>query len=1089
MKRVIRALALIVLTAGVASAEGTKLLRYPDIHGDTVVFSYAGDIWKTLIDSGTAIRLTAHPGIEVFPKISPDGQWIAFTGQYDGDEQIYVMPADGGEPRQLTFYPAFGPLAARWGSDNQVCGWTPDGRSVLFRSHRDDFAVNESRLFVVDHAGGLPRALPMPTSGSGSYSPDKKKILYSPLARDFRTWKKYEGGWAQDLWLFDLESHEAVNATQHPRTDRDPMWTARGVFFNSDRDGRLNIYRLDPTTLAVTKLTDHDDGDVRWPSADRDGRIIYELNGELYLLEADREPTLIEISVRDEGLYRRPEYIRVEDRIETFELSPKGRRALFVARGDVFTAPAKHGPARNLTRSSSAHDRDASWSPDGKLIAYISDASGEEELWLVDQGGKSPARQLTSGNTTRFYHPVWSPDSKRIAVINKDGEILFADVESGALTRIGTSGAWYLRDYSWSPDSRYLAYTAQESNFFRSLNIWEVDAAQNRRITDEQFDDCEPVWGPKGDYLYFLSAREFAPQVGAFEWNYAVNRATGIFAFALRNDLPQPFRPPFETELTFPESEDSTASSTASGIGPGARSTIEFDGLSGRVFRVPVPFDNYDSLSVADEHILFRRNSAFYLGRNDSTHELMKFSIADQKETKLLDDARRLAVSHDGDRVLVRTGSDYQLVDAQRGEKQKVSTADLRSLVTPPEEWRAIFDEVWRRFRDFFYVENMHGFDWEAIRERYRPLLHHVGHRSDLNYVIGEMIAELNVSHAYISGGDLDLPERPKTGLLGAHFELDGEAGRYRIAEIFEGQNEEDRYRSPLTEVGVEISEGDYVLAINGAPLTADLNPYALLRGTADSYVELLVNDEADMDSSRLVVVHTLRTERNLIYLSWVQGNRRRVAEATNGEVGYLHIPDMTSNGIREFIKWYYGQVRKRGLIVDVRGNLGGSVSQMILERLARPLLNTGHVRGEDNIRTYPWGSGGTVVFAGPMATLINEYTMSDGDAFAWCFRELERGPLIGKRTWGGVVGTGGTGPLLDGGTVKVPQFAFADANGRWVIEGRGVDPDIRVENDPALLIEGLDSQLERAIEEVLGAMESQPGTLPRHAPDPVKTE
>jgi tricorn protease len=383
----------------------------------------------------------------------------------------------------------------------------------------------------------------------------------------------------------------------------------------------------------------------------------------------------------------------------------------------------------------------------------------------------------------------------------------------------------------------------------------------------------------------------------------------------------------------------------------------------------------------------------------------------------------------------------------------------------------------------------MHGFDWKALREKYRPLLPNLAHRSDLNYVIGEMIAELNVSHAYIAGGDEGLPERPNTGLLGARFELDEKAGKYRIAEVFEGQNEEDRYRSPLTEVGVRVFEGDYVLAINGVPLSAGVNPYALLRGTADSLVELQVSKEPASGSQRSVVVRTLETEKDLLYLGWVLRNRRRVAEATNGEVGYLHIPDMSANGIREFIKWYYGQVRKRGLIVDVRGNLGGNVSPMILERLTRPLLSTGYVRGEKNVRIYPWGRAGSVVFAGPMAALINEYTMSDGDAFAWCFRELGRGPLIGKRTWGGVVGTGGTGPLLDGGSVSVPQFAFADADGRWIIEGRGVEPDIEVENDPASLIDGRDRQLERAIQEVLLMMEKQPGTLPEQSPDPDKTE
>jgi tricorn protease len=1088
--REICGLALICLVASIASAEGTKLLRHPDIHGETVVFSYAGDLWRTSLRNGSATRLTAHPGLETFPKFSPDGRWIAFTGQYDGDEQVYVMPADGGEPRQLTFYPALGPLPPRWGYDNQVCGWSPDGQAILFRSYRDDFAVNESRLFVVETAGGLPRALPMPTSGAGAFSPDGKKVLYSPQSRDFRTWKRYEGGWAQDLWVFDLHSHESINVTKHRRTDRDPMWTSQGVFFTSDRDGRLNMFMLDLSSLAVTQLTHYRDRDVRWPSADESGRIVYELDGELFVLEAGREPDRLEIVVRDDGLHRRPETIKVAEMIESFDLSPGGERALFVARGDLFTVPTDSGVVRNLTRSSSAHDREASWSPDGKHIAFISDATGEEELWLVDQTGNVPGRQLTAGNRNRFYQPVWSPDNERIAVSDKEGQIFVADVSSGRLRKVGDCGAWYIHDYSWSPDSRYLAYVIQESNFFRSLMVWEADTGETHRLTDDQFDEFEPAWDPDGDYLYFLSAREFAPQVGGFEWNYVINRAVGIFAFALRSDVPHAFPPPVGNVETLPGVEDSAESRAGPRQnGAGEAATIDFDGLSGRVFRVPVSSDNYDSLAVTRSDIIFRRNSAHFYGRRDATHELIEFSVADRNLKKLADDVVCLVVSRDGKKILVQSKTGYQLLDVATGASRKVSPSDLKMRRVPIEEWETIFDEVWRRFRDFFYVENMHGFDWNALREKYRLLLPDLAHRSDLNYVIGEMIAELNVSHAYIAGGDIGLPERPNTGLLGARFELDENAGRYRIAEIFEGQNQEERYRSPLTEVGVSVDEGDYVFAIDGVPLSAHTNPYALLRGTADSLVELQISKVPSPGSQRSVVVRALKTEKDLRYLAWVLRNRRRVEDATRGSVGYLHIPDMSANGIREFIKWYYGQVRKRGLIVDVRGNLGGNVSQMILERLARPLLSTGYVRGEKNVRTYPWGSGGSVVFAGPMVALINEDTMSDGDAFAWSFQEMGRGPLIGKRTWGGVVGIGNTGPLLDGGKVSVPQFAFADAHGRWVIEGHGVEPDIEVENDPELLIEGVDSQLERAIQEVLRMMEEQPGVLPEKPPDPVKSE
>ena len=1088
-------------------ARQTKLLRFPDIHEDLVVFTYAGDLWLVSASGGSASRLTSHPGMELFAKFSPDGKWIAFTGQYSGGEQVYVVPTSGGEPRQLTFYPAKGPLPARWGYDNQVYGWTPDGSQVLFRSLRNSFDLATPRLYLAPVAGGLPVPLPMLKAGAGDLDGSGQKVAYSPLFRDFRTWKRYEGGWAQDLYIFDLQAKTAVQVTKHARSDRDPMWIGDDLYFGSDRDSIHNIYRYDVAAKGVSQITSFKDWDVRWPSSDGKGQIVFEHNGELQVLsvagEGAGQPRKLAIFVPDDGARTRPERVDASKNIETFDLGPTGKRAVFVARGDVFSVPVEHGPVRNLTHSSNAHEREASWSHDGKQVAFVSDWTGEEQVWIAATDGSSAPRAITEETRGRLYDPIWSPDGNRIAYSDQTGKLLVVAIAGGKVTEVADDPIGRIRGgYRWSPDSRYLAFSKRDPSGFSSIYVWDSRgrAQQAQRLTGELFSEWSPAWHSDGKHLYYLSNREFHPQLDTREWNFTSDRATGIFAMTLAKDGPNPFPP--RDDVAGKKDEDKKG---AKGAGAGAGSTskpkpvtvkIDFDGISKRVTRVPVEPDNYQSLVATKEHLLYIKSAPPYYGRDPGFRPVLTvFSIKERKAQPMVSDVGGWSISRDGKKVLVRGASkpDYKIHDVAfkpmdngppgppSGKAKPLALDGLVVHRVAREEWAVVYNDVWRRFRDHFYVANMHGYDWKALGDKYRPLLEHVGHRSDLNYVLGELIAELNVSHAYVSGGDEGLPQRPHVALLGARFELSNNA--YRITSIFEGQNEEKAYRSPLTEVGVGVSIGDYVLAINGRALTGDQNPFALLQLPKGKPVELTVSSDATGRQSRTVLVDPISSETSLLYLQWTEKNRRYVDEATQGRVGYFHVPDMGSDGISQFAKWFYPQVRKEGLIVDVRGNGGGNVSQMLIERLRRKLYGTDFARNADQTFTYP-----AVVFYGPMVALISETSASDGDIFPYMFREAGLGPLIGKRSWGGVVGITNRGPLIDGGVVYVPEFGTASAEGKWVIEGEGVEPDIEVDNDPISIIEGKDAQLDRAISEVLERMKSQPTRLPTRPADPDKT-
>lgn len=706
-----------------AAAGQTKLLRFPDIHADRVVFSYGGDLWTAAAGGGMATRLTAHPGVETFPKYSPDGRWIAFTGQYDGDEQVYVIPAGGGEPKQLTFYPSRGPLAPRWGYDNQVYGWTRDGR-IFFRSLRDSWSLPIARLYTVSPEGGPVEPMPMPEAGSGDISPDGRRMAYSPRSRDFRPEKRYSGGQANTLYIYDLATNDARLISDNPRANRDAMWIGNTIYYNSDKDGKFNLYAYDTGNGRTSQVTRNRDWDIRWPSSDNQGKIIWERDGELEVFDvSSRRSNKVNILVPNDGVNRRRRQASVANQISSYSLSPKGERALFAARGDIFTAPIEKGSVRNLTNSSNAHDKLPAWSPDGKTIAFISDKSGEEEIWTVPQDGSAEPQQLTSGSSAQKYAPFWSADGKKLVYSDKDARLTVANVETKQVQQIAAARNGLIFNYAWSPKGNFVAFTMQTANGLNSVHIWSSSENRTYRVTPEMFGAGNAAWDPNGDHLFFISAREFAPQISQSEFNYATNRMGYIYALALRKDVKHPF--PFESdEVTLTPERPQPAPSPAASPSPAATPAperIDFDGIESRAVRVPLPADNYNGLSSNKGHLIYVVAPPFYYGRQaESQPSLRIYSMKDRRETTLLQPAFGYALSTDGTKLLsTSAGGSFNLLDATpTGDRTRktVSTAGLVKEIDPVEEWRQIFDEAWRRYRDWFYVENMHGFDWARIR-------------------------------------------------------------------------------------------------------------------------------------------------------------------------------------------------------------------------------------------------------------------------------------------------------------------------------------------------------------------------------------
>lgn len=1059
----------------------TRLLRFPAIHGDRIVFSYAGDLYTVSAKGGTARKLTNDDGYEMFARFSPDGKLLAFTAQYDGNTEVYLMPSEGGIPKRLTYTATLDrdDVSDRMGPNNIVMGWKGNDR-VLYRSRKDHWNAFKGDLLLVSSEGGLSERLPLPRGGFASYSPDLKKLAYNRVFREFRTWKRYRGGQADDVWIYDFETRKTVNITNNPAQDIFPMWSGDRIYFISDRDEnkRFNLYSCDASGRQTRKLTDFSDFDIKFPSLG-DGAIVFENGGYIYRFDLkSQKAEKVPVFIGDDQATGRGGWVDVSKTVANYEISPDGSRALFGARGDVFTVPAKYGNTRNLTGTSGVHERASKWSPDGRWIAYISDASGEDEIYIVPQDGSGPAKQLTRGADTYKFHLLWSPDSRKILWSDKKLRLLFVDIDSGEVTQVAEAKAWEITEFNWSPDSRWIAYARPEESKMQTVQLYSVESKQTVPVTDGWFASGDPAFSADGKYLFFVSDRTFNPKYGQMEFNYSYEDTAKIYLVTLARDIRSPFEPKSdEVKIRVADKEAAKEEASEKKADPQAKKvTVKVDpeGLPARIAEFPIEAASYGHMTSVGDKLYYGRR------KGGEKTKLMMFDLDKLKETEL-GEVDGYEISADGRKMLVSQGGGYAIIDlpsARLDISERLNLGDLKVLLDRTEEWKQIYHESWRQMRDFFYAPNLHGVNWERVRRNYEPLLAFVRHRADLTYIIGEMIGELNAGHTYVGGGDMPRKERIKTGLLGAVISKDAASGYFRIDKILKGQNWDKNVRSPLTDIGVDAREGDYILAVDGKPTNRMKDIYESLVNTVGRQVRLKLNSKAQEEGSHDTVVVPIADESPLYYYEWVQGNLEKVENATGGRVGYIHIPDMGNKGLNEFVKYFYPQLRKQGVIVDVRGNGGGNVSELLIERLRREAAMIGIARN-----TIP-SFDPEYLIAGPKVCLLDEFSASDGDIFPYRFRYYKMGKLIGKRSWGGVVGIRGTLPIVDGGYLNRPEFSRYDMAGKeWVMEGHGVDPDIVVDNDPAKEFEGIDEQLNKAIEVILEELKKAPVTTPPPPP------
>ncbi len=1063
----------------------TRLLRFPAIHGNQIVFSYAGDLYTVPSKGGTARKLTNDAGFEMFARFSPDGKHIAFTAQYDGNTEVYLMPSEGGIPKRLTFTATLDrdDVSDRMGPNNIVMGWKGADR-ILYRSRKDQWNDWKGHLLLVPVAGGLSEQLPLPRGGFSSYSPDLKKLAYNRVFREFRTWKRYRGGQADDICIYDFDSRQTVNITNNPAQDIFPMWSGNRIYFISDRDEnkRFNLYSCDPSGKQVQKHTSFADFDIKFPSLGDDA-IVFENGGYIYRFDLkNRKTERVPIFVGDDQAIGRGGGVDLSKFITNYEIAPDGSRALFGARGEIFTVPAKYGNTRNLTNSPGTHERSSKWSPDGKWIAYISDASGEDEIYIVPQDGSSPAKQLTRGGDTYKFFLLWSPDSRKVLWSDKKLRLQFVDIDTGEVTLVAQTKVWEITEFNWSPDSRWLAYARQEEAKMQTVYLYSVEKNESFAVTDGWFASGGPAFSADGKHLFFVSDRTFNPDYGQLEFNYSYRDMSKIYLVTLAKEIRSPFEPKSdevkirETAKEPAVAEESEKKADAPAAAPAVK--VDLEGLQARIAEFPVAGAVYQHLvSVGDKLYYGRR-------KGDEKSKLVVFDLDKRKETEL-GDCDGYEISADGKKMLVSQGGSYAILDLPSSKldiSERLDLSDLKFNLDRTAEWKQIYNESWRQMRDFFYAPNMHGVDWDQVRRNYEPLLPFVRHRADLTYIIGEMVGELSAGHTYVGGGDMPRKERIKTGLLGAVIEKDPASGYFRIAKILKGQNWDKSVRSPLTEIGVDAREDDFILAVDGKPTNQMKDIYESLVNTVGKQVRLKLNSKPEEAGSRETTVVPIDDERGLYYYAWVQGNLEKVEKATQGRVGYIHLPDMGAKGLNEFVKYFYPQLRKQAVIVDVRGNGGGNVSPLVIERLRREAAMIAIARN-----TTP-SFNPEYLIAGPKVCLLDEFSASDGDIFPYRFRHYKLGKLIGKRSWGGVVGVRGTLPIVDGGFLNRPEFSRYDLEGKeWIMEGYGVDPDIVVDNDPAKEFAGIDEQLNKAIEVILEELKSAPVKIPDPPPYPKK--
>jgi tricorn protease len=1089
----------------------TLLLRFPTTNGTQIVFCYAGELYTVGKDGGIARRLTSGPGYTSFARFSPDGMQIAFTSEYDGNREVYAMPAEGGVPKRLTTSATLGrdDVSDRMGPNNIVMGWENTKPLVVFRSRMRSFDDFIGSLFTVGLDAELPQQLPVPRGGFVSFSPDDSKMAYNRVFREFRTWKHYRGGMADDIWIYDFKTGTTENLTNNPAQDICPMWGPENkIYFSSDRDNRMNLFVVDLGTKETRQLTHFTDFDIKFPSIGKDS-IVFEQAGHIWRYDlATGQASPVPIDIKEDFDSGRGGLVDASKHIESVNLAPDGERTIVVGRGDLFSVPAKNGTPRDLSKSSGAHERDAVWSPDGKWIAYNSDVTGENELYIRSQDGKGEPVQVTSGADTYYYAPKWSPDSKKLLWSDRLQRLRYVDVTTKAVTLVDQDKYGEIQGYNWSPDSQWITWARPEQNEMPRVYLYSLANKQQTAVTDSWYGSGEPVFSDDGKYLLLSSARDFKPSFGDQEFANVYRDMQRVYLITLAKDIPNPLAPKSDEVGKAKEKREKEKGKEAEEKKPEEKKDakkeeekpkkpvvvkVDTDGIQNRIVGLEITPGNYRNLRMLDDNRIFylRRTVGDEVGEEeqdpfgekDKKSHLCVYNVDDRKET-VLGDANNYQITFDGKKMLVKIKKDYAIIDVP---KDKLETKDhehkiegLDMQLDRRAEWRQIYFECWRQMRDFFYSPTMNGIDWKAMRDKYAALLPFVNHRNDLTYLLGELIGELNNGHAYVGGGERPETPRIKLGLLGAEFSRDPVTRAYRIERILPGENWDKKTRSPLTDVGVNVKPGDYVLAINNTPVASLPNLYNALIGTAGKQVILRVNSKPTEAGARDVTVVPTENEAPLYYFDWVQKNIDYVNKKTGGEVGYLHIPDMGQPGLNQFTKLYFPQIRKHALIVDVRGNGGGFVSPLVIERLRRALIMVGMARNSMPQTDPPQ------TFVGPMVTLINEFSASDGDIFPYRFKALGLGKLIGKRTWGGVIGIREPLPLADGGQFFRPEFAPYSKDGKeWLVEGHGVDPDIVVDNDPGKEFKGEDQQLDRAIQEIQEELKAKRYELPPPPPWP----
>jgi tricorn protease len=1057
----------VFISLSLFSFQETKLLRQPDTNGNEIVFVYGGDLWIVSINGGEARRLTAHPGMEISPKFSPNGKYIAFTGHYDGNYDVFVVPAEGGAPKRLTYHP----------DRDLVEGWTPDSKKVLFRSGRYSYSWF-NHLFTVDVAGGFPEPLPMPMAEMGAFSPNGKFIAYTPLRNAFNTWKRYRGGRTTPIWIFNLSDYSYKEIPHVNASDTFPMWIRENIYFLSDRNGTMNLFSYNLKLKKVRQLTNHKDFDIKWASAGG-GLIVYECGGNIYVFDpVSGKSKRVKIFVPSDLINIRSRYIKVADQIRSFDLSPTGVRAVFEAHGEILTVPAKKGDIRNLTNTPGACDRYPVWSPDGQSIAYVSDISGEYELYIIDQRGEEKPTRIKLGKPAFYYSPVWSPDGKKIAYTDNHLNLYYLNLIDKKPILIDSdtySHPERAMQPVWSPDSKWIAYTKRLDNHFRAIFLYSLEKAEKYQITDGMSDADSPAFDKNNKYLYFSASTDVGPSNCWLDLSSYNQRFTrNLYVIVLRKDLPSPFAPESDEEKEKSQSNEKNKSKKENKT----EFRIDIENIDQRILAMPVPARQYYRLLTATEGVLF------YLEYNTDSrnYTLHRFDMKERKSQPFLKGIDGYDISFDGKKLLYKAKKTWGIVNTSGKVKVgdgKIKTEEIEVKIDPRAEWEQMYTEAWRINRDFFYDPGMHGVDWEKMRKKYAEFLPFVAHRSDLTFLIGELIGELHVGHAYVGGGEYPKVERVPGGLLGADYEIVKD--RYRIKKIYSGLNWNPDLRAPLTEPGVNIKVGDYILRVNGKELKAPTNIYSLFEKTAGKIVTLTVNSKPSEEGSRTVTVVPISSERALRNRDWVEGNLKRVEKLSNGRVGYVYLPNTAGAGYTYFNRYFYAQLGKEALVIDERFNGGGYAADYIVDMLDRPLLNYWATRDGKDFTT-PVAS----IF-GPKVMIINEYAGSGGDALPLYFKRRKLGKLVGKRTWGGLIGIYDYPRLMDGGYVTAPRVAIWSPDGKWEVENIGVYPDIEVEFTPAKVIAGHDPQLEKAVEVVLEELEKNPLKKPKRPPYPIK--